>query len=190
MKKEKKVVLRLITSSDIPERIKWMNDIRVYPSMGFTPPISYENTMEWYKNVKKNNFRTDLVVTNEKGNLLAFGGLTGIDNLTRKSEFYIFVNPDLQGQGIGYMATYAICKYGFLVLGLHKIYLLTNESNLIARRLYEKVGFKLEGVHRDEKLSNDGFESRYYYGLLRNEFDDSITPLMLGFESGETTFDI
>lgn len=190
MMNEKNVVLRLITSSDISERVKWMNDERVYPSMGFTPPISIENSIEWFRNVRKNNSRADLVITDEMGAILAFGGLTGINNFTRKAEFYVFVNPNLQGQGIGYKATYAICKYGFLVLGLHKIFLLTNESNLRARKLYEKLGFKLEGIHRDEKISNDEFEARYYYGLLRSEFNDSVSKLNVGFELYDDYSDI
>ncbi|MCM1141800.1 MAG: GNAT family N-acetyltransferase [Muribaculum sp.] len=182
MKNEKNVVLRLIVSSDIPRRVEWMNDARVYPSMGFTPPISLENSLEWYNKVKANGSRVDLAITDESGDLLAFGGLTDINNKTRKAEFYVFVNPDSQGQGFGSKATYAICQYGFNVLGLHKIFLLTNESNVRARNLYERIGFKLEGIHRDEKIQNDNFEARYYYGLLREEFNGSLVPLKIGFE--------
>ena len=32
--------LRRLQESDLKDRVMWMNDVAVYPSMGFTPPIS------------------------------------------------------------------------------------------------------------------------------------------------------
>lgn len=134
------------------------------------PPISLENTIKWWENNLNKNNRFDAVFETEDGEYAAFGGLTCIDSIARKAEFYIFANPNLHGKGIGTEAACMLCQYGFEILSLHKIYLLANESNLIARHVYEKVGFKLEGVHREEKLTQEKFEDRYYYGLLANEF--------------------
>lgn len=165
--------LRRLEKIDLPIRVAWANHPRVYPSMGFTPPISLEKTIAWWENNQKSNSRFDAVFETDDGEYAAFGGLTCIDPIIRKAEFYLFVNPDLHGQGIGTMATRMLCQYGFVILHLHKIYLLTNESNIPARRLYEKVGFKLEGVHRDEKLIDERFENRYYYGILASELKKS-----------------
>lgn len=160
--------IRKISEADLPERVRWMNDPSVYKTMHFTPPISLEKTKEWYhKNQKANRY--DMVFEDEEGNLLAMGGLTSVDYTTRKAEFYIFVNPLKQRQGFGSEATYLLCKYGFDILKLHKIFLYTNASNLGARKTYEKVGFKLEGIHRDEMIENETYEDRLYFGLLANE---------------------
>ena len=50
------------------------------------------------------------------------------------------------------------------------IFLKTNEDNHAARRVYEKVGFSLEGVLREEYLCGNELKSRLYFGLLRKEF--------------------
>lgn len=182
MKNDAQMVLRRLTESDLSLRVRWMNDSRVYPSMGFKPPISYENTLKWYDAVRQSHSRYDVVVMDKDSSPIAFGGLTNIDYNSRKAEFYIFVNPDLQGQGYGKLATRIICHFGFQVLGLHKIFLLTNESNYAARALYEKAGFTLEGTHRHERISNDEFEDRLYFGLLRSEFDFSTSNLVMASE--------
>ena len=87
------------------------------------------------------------------------------------------VNPARQREGIGSKATYLLCKYGFDVLQLHKIYLYTNATNQGARKTYEKIGFTLEGTHRSEMVCNEVYEDRLYYGLLSNELDKDCFPL-------------
>ena len=163
--------LRLLMKEDLPARVDFMNHESIYKSMGFTPPISIENTERWYESNKTNKNRFDAVFETDEGEYAAFGGLTNIDHEIGKAEFYIFVNPSLHGKGLGTEATKMLCKYGFEVLNLYKIYLLTNSSNVKARHIYEKVGFKLEGLHRGEKVISGNREDRCYYGLLSHEFD-------------------
>lgn len=174
MKSEKKVILRLFSQEDIYTRVCWMNDERVYPYMGFTPPISIENTKSWATRVNNDSTRVDFTIINTDDEIVAFGGLTGINNQVGKGEFYIFVNPGMHRQGYGKLATVAICRYAFMVLGLHKIYLIANESNISARKLYEHVGFVLEGKMRDEKLVKGAYENRFYYGLLKSDFKEEL----------------
>lgn len=98
------------------------------------------------------------------------GGLTSIDSAVKKAELYIFVNPELIGKGIGTKATKQLCQYGFTELGLEKIYLFTDRDNVAAQKVYEKIGFRLEGTLRNEILTRTGqISDRLYYGLLKHE---------------------
>lgn len=165
--------IRRLSEKDLQTRVEWMNDARVYRNMHFTPPILLDKTIDWYQKNLYNDKRQDVVFEAEDGSLLAMGGLTGIDYSVRKAEFYIFVNPNMLGKGIGTEATWLLCKYGFDVLQLHKIYLFTNASNIGASKTYQKVGFKLEGVLRDEMVNADNYEDRLYYGLLSSDFKNN-----------------
>ena len=127
--------IRRINTGDLPTRVVWMNNAHVYKTMHFTPPISLENTKKWYEGNLNNDKRFDAAFVDNNGELVAFGGLTNIDYTVRKAEFYIFVNPDMHGKGIGTIATIMLCKYGFDILQLHKIYLYTNASNIGAKKL-------------------------------------------------------
>lgn len=166
------MTIRKLSRSDLPIRVAWMNNPKVYQSMHFDIPIMLDNTESWYDSVIDNQNRFDCVFE-EKGEIIAFGGLTKIDRGTDKAELYIFVNPNLQRGGIGTTATKLLCKYGFENLKLNKVYLETNEDNTAARRVYEKCGFRLEGEHREEYKALEGrLLSRMYYGLLKGELNE------------------
>lgn len=172
------MIIRKLEREDLPTRVEWMNNPKVYSTMHFDIPVSLSNTIKWFENNRSKDNRIDMVVysiDNEAvmcafGEVLAFCGLTGVDYLNRKAELYVFVNPDLQGKGIGTKATRLLCEYGFKDLGLNKIYLLTDAANKSAQIVYERVGFKLEGVLREENYKCSKYNDRLYYGLLRREF--------------------
>ena len=162
------MTIRRITENDLATRVKWMNHPNVYSSMHYEVPVLLENTISWYKNNLNNSYRADIVFE-ENGSIVAMGGLTGIDTKLKKAELYIFVDPFRQSKGTGTVATMLLCQYGFSTLGLQKIYLVTNESNIPAQKVYQKVGFQLEGRLRKETIVNNKIEDRLYYGLFYNE---------------------
>ena len=182
-KEDRKMKIRKIEASDLVARVEWMNNPMVYKTMHFVPPISLENTRKWFESNLNNSKRFDAAFEDEDSNIVAFGGLTNIDYTVRKAEFYVFVNPFMQGKGIGTAATRMLCKYGFDVLQLHKIYLYTNGSNIGAKKTYEKVGFALEGVHREENIIAEQYEDRLYYGLLAKDFNSLGVELKLTSKS-------
>ena len=161
--------IRKIEERDLRERVSWMNNPKVYESMHYDIPVSYENTLRWLHKNKENQSRCDIVFEDEEGCVVAMGGLTSIDSHIKKAEFYIFVDPENQGKGIGSTASTLLCKYGFDRLGLKKIYLHTNESNIGARKIYEKIGFRLEGILRSETIIGGQYEDRLYYGMMADE---------------------
>ena len=173
------ITLRKLQASDLEQRVEWMNNPSIYTTMHFVPPISLDTTREWFEKNQKVNTRIDVAFDDEEGNLVAMGGLTAIDFSVRKAEFYVFVNPKMQKRGFGTQATYLLCKYGFEILQLHKIYLYTNGTNIGARKTYEKVGFTLEGTMRDERIAGEKYEDRLYYGLLAGELDKERFPLQM-----------
>lgn len=167
-------MVRRLEKEDLPLRVEWMNDPKVYGSMHFAVPVSMENTVRWYENNIENDKRFDAAFE-ENGEIVAFGGLTGINRETNKAELYVFVNPAAQRGGIGTRATQALCRFGFERLGLEKIYLETNEDNMAAQHVYEKCGFRLEGKLRNEYRSKNGqLMSRLYYGLIKGELEECV----------------
>ena len=170
-KHKEKMNIRLLQETDLPTRVEWMNDPRIYSSMHYSVPVIMERTIEWYKSIITNEKRSDVVFTNSS-EIVAFGGLTSITDKPRIAELYVFVNPSSQQKGIGTAATSLLCKWGFTELTLSKIYLYTNEDNHAAIRVYQKCGFTLEGRLRQEYLNVNGVcLDRLYYGLLKSEWD-------------------
>lgn len=165
------MIARRLEEKDLQLRVDWMNNPKVYSSMHFDIPVKLENTYNWFLGHIGSETRVDLTFE-EDGKIVAFGGLTSINPEIKKAELYIFVDPNMQKQGYGLKATKILCEYGFEMLHLNKIYLYVNATNIGAKKTYEKIGFKLEGILRQELLHRGNLHDRLYYGLLAVEFAD------------------
>ena len=162
--------IRRIEIGDLETRVKWMNNPVIYANMGFTPPITLENTIKWYnKNLSLEN-RIDVTYIDDNNNIVGFGGITNIDPILRCGETYTFISPDFHGKGFGTHANQLLIDYAFNTLKLNKIISHVDEPNIASRRVREKLGFKLEGIIRDAKILNGALIDRYYYGLLKREY--------------------
>ena len=76
------------------------------------------------------------------------------------------------GRGIGTFAFEAALERIFKHHRAHRAYLEVHASNAIARRLYERSGFRYEGAHRDgaRRDESGGFEDLCVYGMLEDEY--------------------
>jgi len=147
-------LLRRLEARDLPARVAWMNDVRIHATLNIQVPVTLSGTEAWFERGRQNPSRADFAFENERGELVAMGGFTDIDSEVKKAELYVFVSPDLKGQGIGTRIVKLMCEYAFSEMGLEKVYLNTNADNVPARKVYEKCGFALEGVLRREVINN------------------------------------
>lgn len=170
--------IRKLEEKDLQARVAWMNDRKVNSTLNIQLPVTIESTINWYQRIQGNPSRCDFSFEKD-GQLVAMGGFTDIDNKVGKAELYIFVNPDMQGKGLGTESIQLMCRYGFKRMGLQKIYLHTNADNLAARHIYEKAGFTLEGFMQKEVINNGKVKDRCYYGLYKPEEGILPPPLRL-----------
>src|SRR5690606_31213074 len=112
-----------------------------------------------YNNIKTSNFRFDCVFLYDKENI-GMGGLTHISDANKNAELYMYMDPKFQGRGLGFLSAGELCHYGFENLFLDKIYLYTFTENMRANKLYEKVGFKLEGQLRKHTFKDGILKDR------------------------------
>lgn len=165
-----KITVRKIDASDIPVRVSWINDIRVHGNMHFDVPVSIINTEFWFESISNSNNRFDLIFIDAQDGPLGMSGLTNIELDHQSAEFYIFINPEFHGRGIGKMITQWTVNFGFLKYNLNKIYLYTDSDNTIALSLYENLGFVKEGVQRKHRFKLGSFKDKVAFGILREEW--------------------
>lgn len=177
--------LRLLDKKDLSLRVKWMNDARIYSTMHFKPPILLENTIQWFDSNKNNNQRADFVLEALEGQVLTMSGLTGLDDDIKKMESYIFVDPDIKAKGLGKKTLFLQCLYAFEILKINKVYAYIDSDNVASQKLYEKVGFKKEGILRFETKRENDLIDRYYYGCLINDLDKNLFYYQVSRENKE-----
>lgn len=98
-------------------------------------------------------------------------GLYSKRDIYRSYEFRIILfDPSALGHGIGTEATRLTVDYAFKRMNAHRVWLGCSEENIGAWKCYEKVGFKLEGVLRDEIFIFGKYVNARRYGLLKKEW--------------------
>ena len=111
------------------------------------------------------------IVKKSDASLIGYIFLAGIMKSHKVArEFGIVIgNEENWGQGYGSKASKLILDYGFSNLGLHRVELLVLEFNKRAQRVYEKLGFVVEGLQREARLIDDKWHNVVQMSLLEGE---------------------
>jgi RimJ/RimL family protein N-acetyltransferase len=81
------------------------------------------------------------------------------------------------GTGVNRECKQLLLRYGFEELGMNRAVLQTDELNTRSRRAIEKLGFRFEGIMREDKVTWNGrVRSSALYSLLRNEWVPNQQP--------------
>ena len=166
-----KLVAKRFSEEDIADRVSWVNHESIYTNMYFDFPASVENTRNWYNSLASRQNRMDFSFYDlDKNICVGMAGVTDIDLKNGNAEFYVFINPELQGKGIGKSITQWTINYSFLQYSLNKVFLKTDTTNRIAIKVYERLGFQQEGVQRKHTFKSGEYKDRVLFGLLRYEW--------------------
>jgi RimJ/RimL family protein N-acetyltransferase len=115
-----------------------------------------ERIRAWYSSRNEQPDRIDLAVTERAtGQCVGEVVLNDLDAGNVSCGFRVALGPKGRNRGLGTEAVRMIVGYGFEQLGMHRISLEVYSFNARARRVYEKVGFVVDGVLR-EALRWDG----------------------------------
>lgn len=165
-----KVEIRKFQEKDIPNKIKWINDSKNNQYLHYDLPLEYEKTLEWFNRNKDRTDRFDAVIEVD-GVSVGIIGLLSIDYKNRKAEYYITLGEEkYKGKGIAKLASIKLLDYAFKELNLNKVYLYTEVANKKAQILFERLGFKKEGILKQDIKNRDIFVDRYIYGICRQDY--------------------
>lgn len=162
------VSLRKMVREDIPLKVKWINDEKNNQFLHYTLPLEYEKTIQWFDRVKNLDTRYDGIIEAD-GVAVGLIGLLSIEN--EAAEYYITMGEqEYKGRGLAKKASYKLLRYAFEELGLKKVYLYTECDNVMAQKLFERIGFRKCGVEKG-KIENRGKKvDRFYYEITGKDF--------------------
>jgi diamine N-acetyltransferase len=102
--------------------------------------------------------------------LLGVTGLHRLDTTNRHAMFGIFIGgAESRGKGYGTEATAMVVAYAFNTLNLNRVWLHVYDNNKAGIRAYEKVGFRKEGVLRQDSFRRGRYRDTVVMGILRTE---------------------
>lgn len=95
--------------------------------------------------------------------------LAGLTNKNKALELMRIVVTE-KNKGYGRQALEMIKKTAFEELKFHRLWLDVKEHNILAKQLYEKVGFIEEGLLRDCVLVDNNYESLFVLSILEQDY--------------------
>jgi diamine N-acetyltransferase len=157
------MLLRLATDADLPAII----------AMERTP-LASEFVGQW----SEERHRATLaggdaryyVSETEWGEVQAYAILRGIQETSRSIELKRIVVA-VPERGLGRLILKELMRIVFRELGAHRLYLDVFEDNGRARRVYERLGFRYEGIMREAANRDGQWCNLHMMSILETEYD-------------------
>jgi RimJ/RimL family protein N-acetyltransferase len=177
-----RIILRPFEDNDIDEMIKILNEPELKMLTG---SVSNDNEAKeimdedekikvsnWYKSRNDQSDRLDLAIAlKDSKQIIGEVVFNEFDDCSNNVNFRVLMSQSYRNQGLGSEAIQLFIQYGFEQLNLHKISLEVFSFNPRAEHVYTKVGFKLEGIKREDFKYNDKYIDTKIFGLLKSEYD-------------------
>jgi RimJ/RimL family protein N-acetyltransferase len=173
MLKGKQLKLGPLREKDIEILAKWYEDAAFlrYYDYNAAVPKTKEQLAGIYKNGGSDKFIPFAVRKIDNDELI---GLIEIDNISYNNRFAwlsIGLGEETErGRGFGFESMSLAIEFAFDELNLERLQLNVISYNKAAVKLYEKLGFKKEGVYRELVLRDGVRSDLYLYGLLKREW--------------------
>lgn len=168
--KGEKIILRTLRLSDAPRFVRWLANPSVNKFLKRIR-ITLKEEREWIRGLaKKRKFQKNFAIdTKDRIHIGSIGIVLRPRDKTGTLGILIG-DTKYQNKGFGTDALQTILKYGFKKLNLHRIDLLVYSYNRRAIKVYKKLGFRLEGIKREDVLYKKNYYDNLQMGLLKKEW--------------------
>lgn len=175
MIKGNKVALRAINDADIEVLREWRNRSDYRKFFREYREISVLDQRKWYENTSSGNDRVIMfaIVELESNELIGCCGLCYINWVQRLADLSLYIGLNgvyIDDEGFAEEACGLLFDYGFGELCLHKIWTEIYEFDSKKNELYLKLGFKQDGLLRDNYFHEGKWWNSRIMSLLNNEW--------------------
>ena len=173
MLKAEHVALTPLGTDDLPALMSWINEREQELFNAPYKPVHESQHQAWFEGIQARN---DVVIFGirllQDRKLIGSCQLHSVDHVHRSAELQIRIgNTSQRGRGYGLEAVRLLLEFAFNDLNLHRVYLHVFSTNTAAIRLYEKAGFKKEGMLREAAHINGKYIDVAVMGILRDEHE-------------------
>jgi ribosomal-protein-alanine N-acetyltransferase len=133
-------------------------------------PYTEQDARTFISSAKESNEARFAIVLQSDGSLIGGMGLN-VDPGHPRAELGYWLGTPFWRNGYATEAARAVVRYGFEILGLHRIYASAFRENTASARVLQKLGMTHEGCLRQHVLKWGHFIDLEMYGLLRSQWN-------------------
>jgi RimJ/RimL family protein N-acetyltransferase len=175
MTNAKNLYFSIIEKEDMHYLYQWFSDTNFLKYYDYVPPVpqSKDEVNQTFNDYETKDESVVFAIRLKSDNKII--GIAGFDDMVKSNKvatlFIGIGDKELRGKGYGNESLKILLDYGFNDMDFYRIQLNVLEFNTSAIKLYERAGFKREGVFRDFVLRNNQRYDMFMYGLLKHEYN-------------------
>ncbi len=167
-----RIYLRPLEPEDAPTCAAWFNDQDVSRFLLRYRPLGLAEERDLLVKLAADPTVVSLgIALRADDRLIGSAGLRHLDHKNRCSAFGIAIGEKAEwSRGYGSEATSLLLRHAFDTANLHRVWLHVHAFNERAIRCYERLGFRREGVLRDEVFRDGRYWDTLVMGILEGEW--------------------
>jgi len=167
------ISLRPLGIADVKSIARWHDDKEIMTMISLTRTGSEEYWSMWLEKKLQSPSVIYFGIVRKSDDVLI--GYTHLEELYLSQKIcrdvgILIGEKEEWSKGYGTKAMELLLGFSFEELGLHRLELMTFVFNRRGIRVWEKCGFKREGVMRKARLANGEWHDLYFYALLEDEY--------------------
>lgn len=168
------VSLKKFEFSDVPLKVKWINDNNNNKYLHYDLPLEVKKTEEWYLKNQSNDSRFDATIMVDDYPV-GIIGLINIDYKKFEAEYYITIGESAyKGKNIATKASRLLLRYAFDEIKLSKVYLTTEVGNIPMQKLARKMSMIKEGQIAKYSMRDGNLYDVFYFSVEEQDFKNNI----------------
>jgi RimJ/RimL family protein N-acetyltransferase len=156
------ISFKKLTREDIPVLCEIRNLCTDY--LHDSTMFSVDDSLKWFDTTNPNFYSINF---NEK--MIGYFRTSNYSKINKNIYIVADLHQQYWGVGVGFESYSLFLPYLFKSYDLNKISLEVLSTNKRAINLYQKIGFKIEGVKRDEVFKNNNFIDSIMMSILKKE---------------------
>jgi len=144
-----------------PTTWQWLTDV------GFISEVGEE---KWFEKLSQDKSRMYLAVENKEGNFVGVLRSDEWDRTNRSVRVGSDISKSYRGEGFGTEALGNFVDYLFTDQNMNRVWLLVVDKNEVAKKLYKRLGFKVEGIQREAIFREGEYHDYIMMSVLCGEW--------------------
>jgi len=173
MLKGKHIGLRAVAPKDLRQLMDWRNIPEYRKHFREHRELSMKEQKSWYENFVVNDSRTIMfsIIELKTKKLIGCCGLCYINWIHRNADLSIYIGKNNAYIDEKYApdAARTLMNYAFNDLNFHRLWTEIYSFDKRKKKFLTKLGFTLDGKHRETYRHDEKWHDSHFYGILRRE---------------------